>query len=242
MLIAALPPPDEIRRKAVEVLQRPEYHEDSASGSGELARTILLRVFRWLGDAFEWLADSLRFLPDSWRYPAAILLCVLLAAFVIRIIYVIGKAARLPDRVHAPRERRQRAHSAEELEALAEEEYFRGRVLEAVRLLFRAAVRRLEDAEKRVNRPGTTNRELLRRYLSTPLYEPLRTMVDTIDVKWYGGRAVAPGDYDVCAAAHRRVRALIAATYPPPQAPVAGAAASGGAGPATPRDTPGMPS
>jgi hypothetical protein len=233
MLIAALPPPDEIRRKAAEVLQRPEYHENTPSGSGELARTILLRVFRWLGDAFEWLADSLRFLPDSWRYPAAILLCVLLAAFVIRIIYAIGKAARLPDRVHAPRERRQRAHSAEELEALAEEEYFRGRVLEAVRLLFRASVRRLEDAEKRVNRPGTTNRELLRRYRSMPLYEPLRTMVDTIDVKWYGGRAVAPQDYDLCAAAHRRVRQLISATSPPPEAAATNSTVNGAASAAT---------
>lgn len=217
MAIAVLPSPDEIRRKAAEVLQRPEYHEDTASGSGELTRNILLRVFRWLGNAFEWLADSLWFLPGPLRTLAAILLCVLLAAFIIRIIYAIGKAARLPDRVHAPRDRRQRARSAEELEALAEEEYFRGRVLEAVRLLFRASVRRLEDAEKRVNRPGTTNRELLRRYRSTPLYEPLRTMVDTIDVKWYGGRAVAPGDYDVCAAAHRQVRERIAARSPTPE-------------------------
>ncbi len=207
MLPLQLPSAEQIRRKAQEVLARPEYQTDSASGDG--GRSLMLRILGWLGDAFRWLADSLSFLPDRWRYPAAIGLVILLALLIFRMIIGLRRATQLPSRVRGERKRQPRIQSPEELEKLALAERERGRWVEAIRLLFRACLLRLEKFEKRPLRPGATNRELLRRYRRSSVYEPLRTMVDTIDQKWYGDYPAAEADFEDCQTAHQQLRSLL---------------------------------
>ena len=72
----------------------------------------------------------------------------------------------------------------------------------AIRLLFRSALRRLELAERRKFRPGFTNRELLRRYRSSPLADSLARLVETIELKWYGNTPCEQADYVACRGAH----------------------------------------
>jgi hypothetical protein len=209
LLAAALPGPDEIRRKAAEVLARPDYHLEPASDEGSATQQIVLRILRALFDAFTWLAESLSFLPAFLRYPAAALLVLLLVALLVRIIYMMRKATHLPSRSASRRERHRRGQSADELEALAQQEYDHGRVIEAVRLLLRAGLLRLEQTEQRPNRPGTTNRELLRLYRASPMFEPLKTLVETIDFKWYGDQPASREDYGACREAEQRLRVVL---------------------------------
>ena len=72
----------------------------------------------------------------------------------------------------------------------------------AVRLLFRACLLRLELAESRKYRGGTTNREVLLRHRNTAVYEPIRLFVETLEVKWYGLGECSLSDYESCRLAH----------------------------------------
>jgi uncharacterized protein DUF4129 len=65
---------------------------------------------------------------------------------------------------------------------------------------------RLETREKRRFRVGTTNREHLRRYRNSPIADPLRLLVDTLDLKWYGDAPCQPEDYATCREAHAQIR------------------------------------
>lgn len=214
---AALPPPDEIRRKAAEVLERPEYQSDTPTGDG--SQSLALRIIEWILESIRWLADSLSFLPDVIRYPIIVGLIALLIYVAYRIIRGIAGAARLPERGLSTRTRHDTAKSPVEFESLAQAAIDEGRVIEAVRLLFRAGLLRIEQAEKRPQRPGVTNRELLRKYRATPIQEPLRVFVETIDFKWYGGQPASSEDFERCRTAYAELRDAITARVPPPAPP-----------------------
>ena len=76
----------------------------------------------------------------------------------------------------------------------------------AIRLLFRAGVLRIEQAQKHALRRGVTNREILTRYQNTPIAEPLGLFVDMIDRKWYGDDVCIEMDYRNCTDAHATIR------------------------------------
>lgn len=95
----------------------------------------------------------------------------------------------------------------EEVHMLALKAGERGEYAAAARLLLQAGVLRLEAAERRVNRPGVTNRELLRRYRGTRLAGPVSTLVETIDRGWFGRQVCTRRDYDECLAAHDEIAA-----------------------------------
>jgi hypothetical protein len=216
VLLAKLPASDEIRRKAAEVLERDEYRRDTATG--EVSESLVLKFIRTVLELIQGMADSMSFLPGWLRYPVVIGFVALLLYMAYRIMRGIAGAARLPERSLSTRTRQATAKSPDEYEALAVDAMREGRVIEAVRLLFRAGLLRIEQAEKRPLRPGITNRELLRKYRATPIQEPLREMVETIDVKWYGGRPASSDDFDRCQAAYGVLREAIASRAPPPAA------------------------
>lgn len=216
----SIPSADDIRRKAIEVLQRPEYQLDAAPAGGTGNDALIWRVLNWFGDALLSLANSLSGLPGALRYVVAVLLIALLVWLVYRIIRSLAGAARLPHPGAASGERGSRATHPDELEGLADAARRDGRIIEAVRWLFRAALLRIELVEKRRHRPGTTNRELLRRYRATLLQEPLRTLVDTIDLHFYGDRPARAADYERCRQSYEQLCVVIAAAARPATASV----------------------
>src|SRR5262245_30804424 len=97
VLTDGLPGPDEIRRKAAEVLARPEYLQAPPEDESA-ARELLLRALRALRDGYFWLAESLDFLPAALRYPLAALLVAVLVLLFVRFILMLRQASELPSR------------------------------------------------------------------------------------------------------------------------------------------------
>jgi hypothetical protein len=201
----SLPPPESIRKTAAEVVSRPYYDLDLAPRDD--GPPIWLELLRWITKPFKWLFESMEGLPDIVRWIVVVLAVILLVALISHLTYTFVRAIRGP----LPRRRAFLATSAPEtnpvdLEQEADEAGKAGDYIRAIRLLFRAALRRIETAEKKKLRPGFTNRELLRRYRSTPLFASLERFVETIDQKWYGDGTCLEEDYLTCCGEHARIR------------------------------------
>lgn len=200
----SMPPPDAIRRAAEDVISRD--HFELGNPSSRVGGSLLLDLVRWLLRPFEWLFDSMEGWPDSIRWAIVILCIVLLVALVAHMIYSLVTAIRGPKSQRILRY--EPAHVEVDpirLEEEAERAGASGNYIEAVRLLFRAALRRIEVAEQKKLRPGFTNRELLRRYRSTGIFRSLERFVEIIDSKWYGGEACVREDYQLCRSEHARI-------------------------------------
>ncbi len=205
--VSPLPDPETIRRAAEEVLRRPGYQLDLQPDSGLTLLELLYRFFRWILTPLQWLLDALEGLPGWLRWPIAIGLVALLILLVFHIGYTIVRA------VTGPRQKRGLAAALQSaardpgaLERQAAEAVSRGDFMTAIRLLFLACLLRLELAEKRTFRAGTTNREHLRRHRDSPVFEPLKRFVEIIETRWYWRGECGLEDFEVCRVAHAQIR------------------------------------
>lgn len=204
------PTADAIRRMAENVLQRDEYQLDSGAEVSSLSDSLIMRALQWLLSWFVALAESLAFLPGFLRYPFAALLVGVAGWLIYRIVRGLSRRVQVAGPEADLRDRTRRAADPEEFELLADTDRQHGRFVEAVRWLLRAALLRLERTEKRKPRPGTTNRELLRRYRSTPMAAPLQTLVDSVDLHWYGNRPADEAEFERCRASYQVLSLVLA--------------------------------
>lgn len=200
-----LPPPETIRQAALDVVSRPHYQLE-IEPSGE-SLPLWLQVLQWIARPIFGLFRYLDGLPDILSWAIVIVATLLFLAVVGQIIYWLISALRgFPDR--RVRDRTVSGSvliNPEELERESELSGSRGDYLDAVRLLFRACLVRIEIADNKTFRPGITNHDLLRQYRSTPLFEWLEPMVETIETKWYGGHVCTQADYNECRNDHARI-------------------------------------
>lgn len=200
------PDNDAIRRTAAEVISRPEYQVDR--GLTPEAQALWQTVLGWILSPLFWLFERLNGLPMPVRILVTALLSVLLVVLVIHMVWSFVAAVRQTKTTITRRAPREQKVDPSTLEASAEQAAAAGEYLEAARLLFRAAILRIEGSEKRRLRVGITNRELLRRYRSSALSEPLSRLVDVIDRKWYGAEDCVQADYEQCRSEHARIQTL----------------------------------
>ncbi len=196
-----LPAPDVIRRTADEVVRRPEFQ---------------LTPVRDFSPIWEWLwrliEPIVAFFGRLWDISPAlaivvvVVLTVVLVALVAHIMYAFARAISGGKGLAGTSAIERRRIDPSRLEAEADEAARREDYIEAVRLLFRAALLRLEHRQNREPRPGVTNREYLRRYRDSTLFDALRQFVDVIDAKWYGHGLCDEQDYDRCRLAHSLIR------------------------------------
>lgn len=206
------PPPDAdtIRRAVERVLSREEYRLDPPRELDSSTFDFLDPLREWLWDPLErwWQALSGRF---AWADEVlAVIVYGVLAVAIVQIVRMRRRSVTVslpsvpPAVADRPDELTRQANLAAE----------QGDHVQAARLLLLASQLRLEAAEQRVNRPGTTNRELLRRYGRSRLAEPLSTLVDAVDRGWYGGRNCSPDKYLECAAASAEIARAAQARSP----------------------------
>lgn len=201
--------PETIRRTAEQVLGRPEFQLDPRPETGTTILEWTLRVFRWIIEPFRWLFNAMEGLPDILRWLIVVGLFAALVLLVLHIAYTIVQAVAGPARVRGlSATARAAPRDPSSIERGASEAAARGDYLSAIRLLFAACLLRLEAAEKQIFRPGTTNREHLKRHRKSPVFEPMKVFVDTIETRWYGQGECGPDDFEACLAAHARIRDL----------------------------------
>jgi hypothetical protein len=204
MAQAEMPPAESIRTAAREVVGRPYFDLDSSRHEG--GTPILLELLRWILRPFFWLFDQLEGLPEFLRWLIVILCVILCVALIAHIAYTLVRAIGDPtSRRRLQLDSTSREVDPDEIERDAQLVGSQGDYIGAVRLLFRAALRRLEIFEKKKFRPGITNREVVRRYRATPLAESLARFVNTIELKWYGQLPCEQADYLTCRDEHGRI-------------------------------------
>ncbi|WP_437223405.1 hypothetical protein SH661x_003204 [Planctomicrobium sp. SH661] len=191
-----MPPPDEVQRKAAEIVARPEYHLDDETSTAALE--LWGRLLSWIFVPLRWLYHLLDGLPEVFRWPIVIVLVLVCLALIAHIVWTFLSAIRPSDRTRFTSVASEREATPEEMEKAAEAERLGGNYIGAIRCLFVACLLRIQRAEKKRIRKGITNRELLRRYQSSPLSQPLQYFVDVIDTKWYGREDCFESDFELC--------------------------------------------
>lgn len=202
----ALAPPDQIRRTAEEVLSRPEYEIEKPTELKDLGW--LARILRWIVEAFESFFKLINGLPDVLRWIIVTLLFVLLLALLGHILWTIIRSVGKLSRPSFSEVERERMVSPNELEDAANQAHAQGDFIGAVRYLFAAALMQIARAEEKPFRKGITNRELLRKYRSTSLFEPLQQFVQIVDAKWYGHEVCEESDVQIAREGYDRIRRL----------------------------------
>lgn len=205
----AVPEPsrDQLRALAAEITSRPEYDLVPRPVDTQWMSDLLFTVLEWVVLPFQWVYHLTAGLPEFLRVIVVLVLAVALVALVGHIVYSLAGAMRGGDDGTLSPDKGRRGIEPSEWERRASAAAGAGEFITAVRHLFRATLGRLEQAEKKPFRPGTTNRDLLRRYRTrSEIAEGLRMFVDTIDRKWYGDEACTENDYAVCLTAYGGVR------------------------------------
>lgn len=202
----------EIQAKAAEIVARSDYQLDPPKQNSGWLLDLFAELLSWILIPFRWIFEATEGMPEFVRWLIVIALAVALLLLAAHIVYTLAKALGGES---SKRKSLTKADLAERridpkrLESLADEAAAKLDYITAVRLLFRAGVLRIEAKEEKKNRPGATNRELLRRYQKQPtLAAALRLFVDTIDRKWYGDETCTDTDYAACRSAHDDVRRL----------------------------------
>lgn len=200
---AMLPDADTIRRTADEVIRRPEFLLDHELDSDGMLVSFYLRVLRAVLGAIQWLFSFLDGLPPVLWWLVVIGLTVVLIVLLTHMGYAVASLFRGGKRGGISITKLGKIQAdPETLERLSAEAAARGDCSTAIRLLFKACLLRLEKAESKRLRGGTTNREVLRRHRNTPVYEPIKLFVEIIETKWYGPGVCTEADYQACLTAH----------------------------------------
>lgn len=205
------PTSEQLREKAAEILSRREYTLDSRSQADPWLMELFIKIIEWILAPFRWLFEMTDGLPDFLRWLIVVGLAVVLGFLIWHIFHTLLAAIRGTKRTASlAYESRRHQHDPAYFEQLAREAAEENDFITAIRLLFRAAVLRIELSEKNTHRPGVTNRELLKRFRSTPrLFDRLKLFVDMIDRKWYGDEACTRLDFEICESAHADVRNMV---------------------------------
>jgi hypothetical protein len=204
--MAALADPDAVRRKANEVISRPEF--DLRPTNAQEPVNLVLRVILWIIKPFVWFLEQLGDIGWPLKILIVTVLVLLLAALLAHLAYSFMRA------IQGPRRKRERMvsetpPSPEALEAAARQRAKEGDFIGAIRALFKAALVRIEAKEEKPFRKGITNREILRRYRTSRLFEPMSRFVDLIDSRWYGDIPCDGMDFETCKSEYERICSVL---------------------------------
>ena len=195
--------PETIRQTAQEVLSNPRYQASPTEG---------LDLISLLTDFLDWIFSPFKGAFEILSGVSLIFAWVVTGLVATALVVLVGVAfyrlATFKSVVHVPRSSPNDARHRDpvELEKLANESLEASDFVVAVRLYLMATLLRLELAQKKRFRPGMTNREHLRRYSRSPIFEPMQYMVELMDQTWYGGANCDLESASKCRDAYQEIR------------------------------------
>ncbi len=206
-----LPTVDEIRDTVRTVLSGEAYDLDPKTTS---TTNPIAEAIAWLQEKIERLLDLISFEPNLApgsgvisEGPLRVLAAVALLALVAVLAHLLWRVYR--DGVRRPKtdddEPEEEPPPADELAERAQALAQDGRYADASRVLYRAALTRLEEARGGRFQSGLTNTEYLRTFRAPWVLESLRVFVDLINWKWYRDNRIDLDDYRRCEEAYRRL-------------------------------------
>jgi hypothetical protein len=203
-----LPDSQTVRQAARDVLARPEYRLETPSDFSEAIAEIWALVRKTFDTIRRWFNLLYEMSPLlALAIVAAMVICVLLLLG--HILWTLVAVVRRDQRgLEALGDLSRRKTDPAELAREADSAGAHGNYILGVRLLYRACLARLEQAEEKPFRPGATNREHLNRYRATPFYDWLARLVSIIDLKWYGEEPCLANDFVECRDAYERITLL----------------------------------
>ncbi|MBD3673262.1 MAG: DUF4129 domain-containing protein [Planctomycetaceae bacterium] len=206
----AAPPPESIRETTEQVLSSGDYlldaEENPLAPFWERMWDLLLSVLELIRGFF-WFLHGLPF-AIQWIIIAG--LFTLLIVLTIHILYTMIRAmGREPSPARFSGYRPEHRDDPRVWEEQATQLASVGSFIEAVRLLLRASLFRLEESFERPFRRSTTNREYLRKYRKLPVINEVKLLVETVDRKWYGEEICLREDYEQCREAHATIVEMI---------------------------------
>lgn len=194
-----------IRETARSVLARPHFQVEPTSEDGALV-DFLWRVFTWLTAPLAMLFRQLVDISPLLAWCVVALVILVLVALVVHIGYTFKVALQRRRTIKSvDLSSVEETRDPAELERLAEAANGVKNYGQAARLLLLASLLRLELAQEKRFRPGTTNREHLRRYRGSLIFEPLKSIVDLIDRTWYGSGVCLAEHFMQCRQAYAQI-------------------------------------
>jgi hypothetical protein len=203
-----LPDAQTVRQTARDVLARPDYRLDSPQDfSDAIAEfwALMRRIVETIQGGFDWLYGMSPLLAFALVLAMVTCVCLLLGHILWTLVTVVRGDRRALD---ALGDLSRRKVDPAQLAREADDAGARGNYILGVRLLYRACLARLEQAEEKPFRPGATNREHLNRYRATAMYDWLAQLVSVIDLKWYGDEPCLASDFAECRDAYERISLL----------------------------------
>jgi hypothetical protein len=205
---AAAASPERIVETAQEILARDYYHLENTVYPIAWAG----RVLRWVREFLDWLDELLE--GSGLPIPPSVFWSLMGLIVVALLVWWLFRLNA--NRIRATREAAEAQAEIDDLPAdvrallqRSNELAAAGNYVDASRVLYRAALVRLEEQRGGFLRRGLTNTEYIRTFRSPWVIESLRVFVDLINWKWYRARSFEAEDYRRCLDAYERLDARL---------------------------------
>lgn len=198
--------PDSIRETAQQVLSRPYYQVTPKEG--EAFPSLVIRFLEWVLSPFVGLFGMLSGVSVVFAWTVFGVVITTVVVVICLVIFRLAKTqrvARFASDMPVAMQNRDPSH----LEKLAHDSLSASDYVVAVRLFLMATLLRLELAQEKRFRPGMTNREHLRRYRRSAIFEPMQYIVELMDRTWYGGAECDFESASKCRDAYQEICAQI---------------------------------
>jgi len=197
-----LPSEQQVRQVIERILARPEYQpppETFIQRALEFVGRILLRIVSWLLKPLEWLVDRIsRATPEmspSARWLVVGVLSFLLLLLLLHIFYLLAGSFESRRRVRRTGDVSEATQDPLSLVEQAKKIAAAGDYREAVRLLYVAALLRLDRAGLLSYDPSRTNWEYVEALRTNPIAAPFREFTRIADRAMYSSTPVKADDF-----------------------------------------------